>query len=63
MALHRLRDALAFHELDETNLNRVVSVTGSVLALGDHARTSLQHRDRANLTPIIEELRHADFFS
>src|SRR5437868_4569571 len=63
VSLHRLGNALAFYEFDEPNLDRVVSVTRRILALRNHARTGLQNGDRANLTSVIEELRHADFFS
>ena len=33
------------------------------LVLRDHARTSLQHRDRANVALRVKQLRHADLLA
>src|SRR5437868_3289156 len=63
VSLHRLGNALALYEFDETNLDRIVPVTRSILPLRDHARAGLQNRDGPNLALVIEELGHADFFS
>src|SRR5262249_23050093 len=58
---HRLGQALFFHELDQSNLRRLVAVLGGGLMLRDHAPTRLQYRRRADFTPRVEQLRHPDF--
>src|SRR5579862_1910744 len=63
VALHRLGEFLFFHELDQSDLGRLISVASRGLVLRDHARTGLQHGRRADFALRIEQLRHADLFS
>src|SRR5690349_2991101 len=44
------------------NLCGIVAIFIDRLALGHNAGAGLQHRDRVNVTLVIEQLRHADFF-
>src|SRR5215469_8306697 len=60
--LHRLGEFLFFHELDQPDLGRFISVASGSFMLGSHARAGLQYGRRANLAPRIEQLRHADLF-
>ncbi len=61
VALHRLGQTRLLHELNQTDLSGVVAVFRHRLTLCDNAGTGLQHRDRVNITLVIEQLRHADF--
>src|SRR5450432_3066307 len=63
MPLHRLGKTRFLHEFNQANLRGRVAVFGLGLVLRDDARASLQNRRRMNVTLVIEELRHADFFS
>ncbi len=61
VALHRLGQARVLDELDQTDLGGVVAVRQSGLELGNDTGTGLQHRDRANITLVVKQLRHAHF--
>ena len=63
VAGHGLVDLRGLDEVDVADLGGVVAVLRERLELGDHAGTSLQHGDRVNISLVIEDLRHADFFS
>ena len=63
VSLHRLGQPRLLHELHQPDLGGIVAVLGDRLALGHDAGASLQHRDRVNITLVIEELRHADFLA
>src|SRR5271167_4518886 len=63
MSLHRLGQPGLLSELHQPDLGGVVAVLGDRLALRYKARARLQHRDRVNVTLVIEELRHADFLA
>src|SRR6185312_13472253 len=63
MTLHRLADVLALDELHQPDLRSFVSIFVRALELRDYARPRLQNRDRVDFTPVIEDLRHADFFT
>src|SRR5271168_2681273 len=63
MSLHRLGQPGLLSEIHQPDLGGVVAVLGDRLALRDKARARLQHRDRVNVTLVIEELRHADFLA
>src|SRR6201996_8450474 len=60
---HRLVHLARLHELHQADLRGIIAVLGLCLELRDHARSNLQHRDRMNLTAIVEDLRHADLLS
>ena len=51
------------HKLDQANLSRLVSIFRGRLVLRHHARTSLQHCDRANVALGVKQLRHADLLA
>src|SRR5271166_448171 len=63
MSLHRLRQPGLLDELNQSDLSGIVAVLGCRLALRHHAWAGLQHRDRVNITLVIEELRHANFLA
>jgi hypothetical protein len=63
VSLHRLCEPRFLHELDQAYLHRLVALARRRLLLRDDARASLQHRDRADVTLVIKQLRHADLFS
>src|SRR5438105_8253191 len=63
VSLHAFAQPRFLDELDQANLRRLVAVFGRGLTLSDHARAGLQDRRRADVTLVIEQLRHADFFS
>src|SRR5215813_3746515 len=63
VALHRLGQTLFLHELDQSDLRRLVAVTRRSFMLRNDARSGLQYGCRANLAPRIKQLRHADFLS
>src|SRR5215472_17700322 len=63
MPLHGLGDVLAFHELHQTDLGRVVSVFGRALDLRDHAGARLEHRHRMHVALIVVNLGHSDLFT
>src|ERR1700751_2041478 len=56
VSLQRLRHLRSLHELDQSDLGRVVAVLRSRLELRNHARTGLQDGDRVNLTLLVEHL-------
>ena len=63
VSLRRLGQPRLLHELDQADLRRLVSVFRGRLVLRDHARTSLQHGDRANIALRVKQLRHPDFLA
>src|SRR5689334_14374720 len=63
MSLGRLGQPRLFHKLDQANLGGLVPVLGGRLVLRHHARTSLQHRDRADVALRVKQLRHADLLA
>src|SRR5579859_1183142 len=64
VTLHRHSHVLAFYrQLHQADLGSFVAVLRGPLKLRNHAWPSLQHRDRVNLTLVVKELRHADFFT
>ena len=52
-----------FNELDESDLGSIVSIAGLRFMLRDHARACLQDSRGMDVALVVEELRHADFFS
>ena len=54
---------IGFHELDQAQLHRVVSVLGDRFALHDDTGPHLQRRYRHHLPVRSEDLRHANFSS
>jgi hypothetical protein len=63
VASQRLGYASRLDELDQPDLRGLVAIPGSGLQLRDHTRPSLQNGDRVYITLLIEDLRHADFFT
>src|SRR6266700_1341139 len=63
MSLHGLGHVLAFDELNQTDLRGFITIFGGALDLRDHARPRLQYGDRVNVTLVVVNLGHADFFS
>src|ERR1700723_2665772 len=59
----RLGEPRLFHELDQANLSRFVSVLHRQLMLRHHTRTSLQHCHRAHVALRVKQLRHADLLA
>src|SRR5450631_2652900 len=63
MAFHRLGQARLFYEFDEADLRGDVSVASLRFVLRDYAGTGLQDGCGMNVSAIVEQLRHADFFA
>src|SRR5262245_22309104 len=63
MARHWLVDALWFHKLDESELNGIVAVFLFRLLLNNDAGSGLNNRHRNDGPVILQQLRHADFFT
>jgi hypothetical protein len=58
-----LVDAGRLYELDEAQLNRIVTVGGRRFSLHHHARSRLEQRDRHSLSVSLEDLGHSDFLA
>src|ERR1700752_2143857 len=63
MPRHRLINSCRLHELEQSELHRIVAVRSGRLALHHHARPGLQQRDRNPLPVREKDLLHTDFFA
>src|SRR5262249_21469156 len=59
----RLVDALRLDELDQSELDRVVAISGRRLTLDHHTWTGLEQRHRHDLPIRPEHLRHSNLFT
>src|SRR2546428_8195497 len=63
MTGHWFRDALGFHELDQSKLDGIVAILLLRLFLDDNAGPRLNHSDGNNGSIISKQLRHSDFLA